>query len=99
MTPLTRRFQVAVIQAVEKVTHIAADEDGKIIGEPVTQPGFIHYAYRPLGLCGGFTGATYTSTTEVYPDSPQADGENCIQAQVAAVTGGLTYVADQLRTG
>jgi len=92
-------FQTAVIQAVEKVTHIAADEDGKIIGEPVTQPGVIHYAYRPLGLCGGFTGATYTTTTEVYPDSPQADGENCIQAQVAAVTGGLTYVADQLRTG
>ncbi len=90
-------FQTAVIQAVKKVTHIAADEDGKIIGEPVTQPGVIHYAYSQLGLCGGFTGATYTTTTEVYPNSPQVDGENCIHAQVAAVTGGLTYVKDQFR--
>jgi hypothetical protein len=32
------------------------------------------------------------TTTEVYPDSPQANDENCIQAQVAAICGGLDYI-------
>ena len=26
-----------------------------------------------LGLCAGMTNAPYATTTEVYPDSPQAD--------------------------
>ena len=34
----------------------------------------------------------YVATTEVYPDSPLVDDENCILAQVAAVTGGLDYI-------
>lgn len=41
----------------------------------------------------GFTDAGYVNATEVYPDSPLVDDENCINAQVAAVTGGLDYIA------
>ena len=86
-------FQTAVIASVEKVTHIAPpDENGKIIGAPLEQKGVINYAKTSLGLCGGFSGAEYVTTTEVYPDSPLVDHENCIVAQVAAITGGLEYI-------
>ena len=89
-------FQKAVIDSVEKVTHIAPpDEHGKIIGAPLEQKGVINYAKSELGLCGGFSGADYVTTTEVYPDSPQVDDENCIVAQVAAITGGLEYIIRQ----
>jgi hypothetical protein len=90
-------FQQAIIQAVEKVTHIApADESGRIIGEIIQQYGVINYATKALGLCAGLTDAKFISTTEVYPDSPKVDNKNCIQAQVAAVTGALEYVAVNL---
>jgi hypothetical protein len=86
-------FQKAIIESVEKVTHIApADEANQIIGEKQQQRGVIHYAARSLGLCMAMTEAPFATTTEVYPDSPKVDGENCIQAQVAAVNGGLQYV-------
>ncbi len=86
-------FQAAIIGSVEKVTHIAPpDSDGKIIGESLEQWGVINYAARPLGLCMGVTDAPYVTTTEVYPDSPEVDDEICINAQVAAVTGGLEYI-------
>jgi hypothetical protein len=42
------------------------------------------------------TKAKFVTTTEVYPDSPKATAENCIQAQVAAITGGLMYLIDQV---
>jgi hypothetical protein len=88
-------FQRAIVDAVEKVTHIApADEEGKIIGVPLTQRGVINYDTGPLGLCAGSTDASYRTTTEVYPDSPKADDENCIMAQVAAITGGLDYILE-----
>lgn len=87
-------FQTAIIRSVEKVTHIAPpDPDGKIIGETLQQKGVIHYAASKLGLCMGVTGAKYATTTEVYPDSPKVDDENCINAQVAAIVGGLDYLA------
>jgi hypothetical protein len=38
------------------------------------------------------TNAKFVTTTEVYPDSPRATPENCVQAQVAAIIGGLTYL-------
>jgi hypothetical protein len=38
------------------------------------------------------TDASYCTTTEVYPDSPLVDDENCILAQVAAITAALDYV-------
>ncbi len=89
----TELFQKSMIEAVERVTHIApADEKNEIIGEKVAQRGVIHYAARSLGLCMAMTEAPFVSTTEVYPDSPKVDGENCIQAQVAAVSSGLQHI-------
>lgn len=86
-------FQRAVIEAVEKVTHIApADEKGEIIGSKVVQPGVINYPCRELGLCAGLTRARYRSTTEVYPDSPRATPEQCNAAQVAAVRAALDHL-------
>ncbi len=86
-------FHKAIIMSVEKVTHIAPpDADGNIIGETLQQWGVINYAARKLGLCMGFTNAGYVTTTEVYPDSPLVNDEDCINAQVAAVTGGLDYI-------
>lgn len=86
-------FQQAIIQAVERVTHIApADAKGEIIGSRVVAHGVIHYAMKELGLCAGITGARYTSTTEVYPDSPRATPEQCIASQVAAVCAAVDFV-------
>ena len=86
-------FQRAIIAAVERVTHIApADAYGGIIGSPLVAHGVIHYAMRELGLCAGISGARYTTTTEVYPDSARATPEQCIAAQVAAVCAGVDFV-------
>lgn len=88
-----RDFQNAIIAAVAKVTHIAeADADGRIIGSPVVAPGVIEYPLRRLGLCAGMTGARYTTTTEVYPDSPRATPAQCNAAQVAAVCAAIEFV-------
>ncbi len=89
-------FQRAIISSVEKVTHIApADANGKIIGEPAAQNGVINYACSKLGLCIGFTHAAYSTTTEVYPDSPKVNDQDCVDAQVAAVSGGLDYILSE----
>ncbi len=86
-------FQQAIIRSVEQVTHIApADADGTIIGKVPEQKGVINYEAAALGLCMGMTDARFVTTTEVYPDSPKVDDEVCINAQVAAVTGGLDWV-------
>lgn len=85
-------FQAAIIAGVAQVTHIApADGAGQIIGSDVTQPGVINYSFAKLGLCAGVTAARLTTTTEVYPDSPKATPEICIEAQVAAVRAGLDF--------
>jgi hypothetical protein len=85
-------FQQSVLAAVSHVTHIApADAKGEIIGSPVVAPGVIEYAVKGLGLCASISGARYTTTTEVYPDSPRATPEQCIQAQVAAVCAAMDY--------
>lgn len=85
-------FQQAVIAAVAKVTHIApADANGEIIGSPVVAPGVINYPYKQLGLCAGITHARYTTTTEVYPDSPRATAEQCNAAQVVAVCAAIDF--------
>lgn len=85
-------FQAAIVKAVETVTHIARpDADGKIIGVAVTQPGVIPYAFGDLGLCAGVTGARFTTTTEVYPDSDAVTPEICNAAQVAAVRAALDH--------
>ena len=88
-------FQQAIIAAVAKVTHIApADARGEIIGSPMVAPGVIEYPLRQLGLCAGITGARYTTTTEVYPDSPRATPEQCNAAQVAAVCAAIDFALD-----
>lgn len=86
-------FQRAINQAVAKVTHIAPeDSNGKLIGVDIEQFGVINYAGRELGLCMGLTDAPYVTTTEVYPDSPLVDDENCIKAQVAAITAAIEFL-------
>lgn len=85
-------FQQAIIEAVAKVTHIApADDKGEIIGSAVFSPGVIRYPFKPLGLCAGVTNAPYTTTTEVYPDSPRATPEQCNAAQAAAVCAAIDF--------
>ena len=85
-------FQKAIIDAVEKVTHIApADDNGNIIGTPVVGHGIINYPVRELGLCAGITNARFRTTTEVYPDSPRATPQQCNDAQVAAVRAAIDY--------
>ncbi|KKO45834.1 peptidase [Arsukibacterium ikkense] len=86
-------FQQAINLAVAQVTQIApADANGCLIGEPVSQPGVVNYPKKALGLCGGITEAPYVTTTEVYPDSPTASPEQCIQAQVTAIVAALEYL-------
>ncbi|HTU66709.1 MAG TPA: M14 family metallocarboxypeptidase [Steroidobacteraceae bacterium] len=85
-------FQRAIIAAVGKVTHIApADERNEIIGSALVAPGVIEYPLRELGLCAGITGARFTTTTEVYPDSPRATPAQCNAAQVAATCAAIEF--------
>lgn len=85
-------FQQAVIAAVARITHIApADRNGEIIGSATVAPGVINYLVRQLGLCAGITNAVYTTTTEVYPDSPRASAGQCNAAQVAAVCAAIDF--------
>jgi hypothetical protein len=85
-------FQAAIIAGVARVTHIAQpDANGSLIGKQVAQPGVIHYPFATLGLCAGVTGARFTSTTEVYPDSPRVTPQLCNAAQVAAVRAALDH--------
>jgi hypothetical protein len=86
-------FQAAIIAAVEQVTHIApADDKGEMIGCPVVAKGVIEYDVKSLGLCAGMTNARFTTTTEVYPDSPRATPAICNAAQVAAVRAAIDFV-------
>ncbi|MBP2698737.1 M14 family metallopeptidase [Photobacterium lucens] len=86
-------FQTAIIDEVRHITHIAPpDDNGNIIGEPITQEGVINYPLKALGLCASVTDAAYTSTTEVYPDSPRVTEDECNMAQVAAIKGALDYL-------
>lgn len=85
-------FQAAIIAGVERVTHIAPpDDNGEIIGSKVIHHGVIHYPFVELGLCAGVTTARFTSTTEVYPDSPTVTDADCNRAQVAATRAALDF--------
>ncbi|MGV3482102.1 MAG: M14 family metallopeptidase [Sphingobium sp.] len=89
-------FQQAIVAAVERVTHIAPpDAAGEIIGSPVVAHGVIEYPLAKLGLCGCISGARFTTTTEVYPDSPRTNPEECIRAQVTAVCAALDHALAQ----
>lgn len=86
------QFQQAVIEAVARVTHIAAaDASGNIIGTRVLAPGLIVYPLKQLGLCASMTRARYRTTTEVYPDSPRTTPRQCIEAQATAVCAALDF--------
>jgi hypothetical protein len=88
-------FQSAVIAAVSRVTHIAeADAEGRIIGSPVVAAGVIQYELKRLGLCAGMTGATFRTTTEVYPDSPRTSPEQCNVAQATAVCAAIEFALE-----
>lgn len=85
-------FQQAILQEVAAVTHIAeADAHGQLIGSPMVAPGVIRYPLKALGLCASVTGARYTTTTEVFPDSPRTTAERCNLAQAAAVQAALRF--------
>ena len=85
-------FQQAIIDEVSRVTHIApADAAGGIIGSPMVAPGVIRYPLLDLGLCASITGARYTTTTEVYPDSPRATPSQCNLAQTTAVRAAISF--------
>ena len=88
--------RIGDIDAVRKVTHIAPpDADGLIIDEPVVQEGVIGIpSPRSIGLCAGVTNAHYATTTEVYPDSPQASDEQCNLAQVACIEAALDFIIE-----
>ncbi|WP_394133132.1 M14 family metallocarboxypeptidase [Shewanella maritima] len=85
-------FQKAINDEVAKVTHIAPDDDGQLIGVDIEQFGVINYPTKKLGLCAGMTNNQFNTTTEVYPDSPKVSSEQCNDAQVAAIIGGLDYL-------
>ncbi|HEX4871204.1 MAG TPA: M14 family metallocarboxypeptidase [Nevskiaceae bacterium] len=88
-------FQSAVIAAVAAVTPIApAEADGTLIGSPVVAPGVIEYPLRTLGLCAGVTAARFKTTTEVYPDSPRTNPEECVRAQCVAVAAAIRYLLE-----
>ena len=82
-------FQRAIIEEVAKVTHIAPpDAAGNIIGEPIVQEGVIAIPPpKDIGLCAGATNALYATTTEVYPDSPLADDDQCNWNKHGPATG------------
>ncbi|MDY0743905.1 M14 family metallocarboxypeptidase [Paucibacter sp. R3-3] len=85
-------FQRAVIEAVAPVTHIAEpDAKGNIIDCPLQQHGVIAFAVSRSHLCAAMTGARFTTTTEVYPDSPRTSPAQCNAAQVAAVRAAIGY--------
>jgi hypothetical protein len=89
-------FQKAVIESVREITHIApTDERGMLIGKKIESEGVVNYDMKKLFLCGGFSDAEYSTTTEVYPDSPKVTDEICNLAQVAAICGGLDYIKKQ----
>ncbi|WAC74921.1 M14 family metallocarboxypeptidase [Roseateles sp. SL47] len=88
-------FQIAIVEAVAKVTHIAPpDDEGKIIGFPLSAPGVIEFPVRSAGLCAGVTGARFTTTTEVYPDSPRTHAKECEEAQLAAVRAAFDFALE-----
>lgn len=85
-------FQRAVIDAVARVTHIAEpDAHGQIIESPVQSHGVIAFPVSRWNLCAAITGARFTTTTEVYPDSPRTTPAQCNLAQVVAIRAAVDY--------
>lgn len=86
-------FQKYIVDAVAKVTHIAPnDPDSKILGDDTIKDGVMACNSAAEKLCMSFTNAEYTTTTEVYPDSPKTNPEECTLAQVEAIVAGLEFL-------
>ncbi|HJL43246.1 MAG TPA: hypothetical protein RMG48_18205 [Myxococcales bacterium LLY-WYZ-16_1] len=52
----------------------------------------------PIGTPGKLTNARFVTTTEVYPDSPNATPDQCNAAQVAAVRAALEHMLGHIDT-
>ena len=78
-------FRVSSL-SFSQVTHIAeADEQGVINKRLSPQEGVVYETTHPRGLCAGVTGvcdgcalAPFRTTTEAYPDSPDARYSNLL---------------------
>jgi hypothetical protein len=79
---------MAIVRAVEKVTHLIPESD-VCLGEVVVQRACFAAPGRMLGLCMGLTSAPYVSTTEVYPDSPTVTDEVIIATRIHPYTDTL----------
>ncbi|MFU0879976.1 M14 family metallocarboxypeptidase [Kluyvera cryocrescens] len=90
-------FQQALISSVADVTHIApADSQGRMLGFPVVSPGVIEYDNSAYHLCATMTGAPFTTTTEVYPDSPRTSPDECNRAQIATIRSAIKFSLNSL---
>ena len=86
-----------MIDAVKQVTHIAPpDANGCLVGDKVVQEGVILCDSKKERLCSGMTNAHYAVTTEVYPDSPKTNADQCNDAQVACICGGLDFLVQKV---
>ncbi|GAB4224287.1 MAG: M14 family metallocarboxypeptidase [Francisella sp.] len=86
-------FQKYIINEVSKLTHIAADTvDESVVEGDVVKDGIMLCDADKEKLCMSFTSADYTTTTEVYPDSPKTNPQECILAQVEAIVAGLNFL-------
>lgn len=89
-------FQKHIIDAVAKVTHIApTDPDTNILGDDTIKDGIMACDSDKEKLCMSSTDAEYTTTTEVYPDSPKTNPEECTLAQVEAIAAGLNFLKNK----
>ena len=91
-------FNKAIISRVKDITHIVPPSMTDFSGVDIEQHGVIVIPGNAckLGLCMGLTAARFVVTTEVYPDSPSVTPENCILAQVVAVTAGVEFVLAEI---
>mmetsp|Transcript_32727 Transcript_32727/g.51159 ORF Transcript_32727/g.51159 Transcript_32727/m.51159 type:complete len:330 (-) Transcript_32727:65-1054(-) len=88
-------FSKAIIEAVEKITHIAeAEEDGTLVGEKIAHRGILLAPGE--GTADAHTKAMYVTTTEVYPDSKRTNPEACNKAQAEAVRAGINYAIQHI---
>ncbi|QEO58009.1 M14 family metallopeptidase [Francisella marina] len=89
-------FQKYIIDAVAKVTHIAStDPSINILGDDIIRDGIMACDSDKEKLCMSLSNAEYTTTTEVYPDSPRTNPQECILAQVEAIAAGLNFISQQ----
>ncbi|CAM3745807.1 hypothetical protein VA7868_03367 [Vibrio aerogenes CECT 7868] len=77
-------FQKAIMSAAEQVLKTEFGEDGDMKG------GVSHIAMKALRRCNGLTNCYFRTTTRVCPD--ELTREQCDDVQVAAITGGLTFI-------